>query len=465
MLDELRKIVGNQYVLTEPDRMAPYLQDWRGRYHGHAVAVIKPDATQAVADIVRLCNQFQTSIVPQGGNTSLSGASVPDQSGRQLILNLSRLDRIREIDVLNQTMTAEAGCILKTIQQAAEAVELLFPVSLAAEGSCTIGGNLSTNAGGTAVLRYGNMRDQCLGLEAVLPDGQIWHGLRTLRKDNTGYDLRDLLIGAEGTLGIITAAVLKLYPRPIAQVTALIGLQDIASAVTLLNFVKHHTGPCLTGFELISQACLDLVTEQFPQLTYPFSASYAQVVLLELSGHESVQHTQQMLEQCLAQAYQQGMVQDVLVASSLAQAQHFWSLREHIPLAQARVGKNIKHDISLPISSIPAFCEAAEQTLHHTYPGCRIFAFGHLGDGNLHYNVAPPIAVADTHFLREEYAINQLVYQCVETHHGSISAEHGIGQLKRSQLQQHKSQVELNLMRAIKHAFDPQGIMNPGKVL
>jgi FAD/FMN-containing dehydrogenase len=465
MLDALRQIIGDQYVLTEPDRMAPYLQDWRGRYQGRAIAVVKPESTQAVAEIVKLCHQFNTSIVPQGGNTSLSGASVPDDTGRQLILNLSRLDRIREIDVLNQTMTVDAGCILKTIQQAAEAVELLFPVSLAAEGSCTIGGNLSTNAGGTAVLRYGNMRDQCLGLEVVLPDGQVWHGLRTLRKDNTGYDLRDLFIGAEGTLGIITAAVLKLYPRPNAQVTALIGLHNIAASVTLLNFVKRHAGACLTGFELISQACLDLVKAQFPQLTDPFSVPHAQVVLLELSGYESERHLQQMLEQCLAQAYQQNMVQDVLIASSLAQAQHFWSLREHIPLAQARAGKNIKHDISLPVSSIPAFCALAEQTLHSAYPGCRILAFGHVGDGNLHYNVAPPVAVKDIDFLREEHAINQLVYQCVEAHHGSISAEHGIGQLKKAQLQRHKSPVELNLMHAIKHVFDPQGLMNPGKVL
>lgn len=465
MLDALKKIAGDQYVLTEPTLMAPYLQDWRGRYHGRALAVVKPGSTQEVADILKLCHQFEISIVPQGGNTSLCGASVPDQSGQQLILSLIRLNRIREIDTHNQTMTVEAGCILKVVQDTAQAVNLLFPLSLGAEGTCTIGGNLSTNAGGTAVLHYGNMRDLCLGLEVVMPDGQIWHGLRTLRKDNTGYDLRDLFIGAEGTLGIITAAVLKLSPRPISKSTALIALKSIASAVALLNFVKRSTGVCLTGFELISDACLHLVTEQFPEQTYPFSVHYPQIVLLELSGYESEQHTRNRLERCLEQAYQQGIAQEVIVAQSLSQSEQFWSLREHIPLAQARAGKNIKHDVSLPINHLADFCLLAEQTLMQAYPGCRVYAFGHLGDGNLHYNIAPPLEINDIDFLLEEPLINQLVYQCVQTYHGSISAEHGIGQLKRAQLQLHKSPIELNLMRAIKHAFDPKSLMNPGKIL
>lgn len=465
MLDALKKIAGDQYVLTEPTLMAPYLQDWRGRYHGRALAVVKPGSTQEVADILKLCHQFEISIVPQGGNTSLCGASVPDQSGQQLILSLIRLNRIREIDTHNQTMTVEAGCILKVVQDTAQAVNLLFPLSLGAEGTCTIGGNLSTNAGGTAVLHYGNMRDLCLGLEVVMPDGQIWHGLRTLRKDNTGYDLRDLFIGAEGTLGIITAAVLKLSPRPISKSTALIALKSVASAVALLNFVKRSTGVCLTGFELISDACLHLVTEQFPEQTYPFSVHYPQIVLLELSGYESEQHTRNRLERCLEQAYQQGIAQEVIVAQSLSQSEQFWSLREHIPLAQARAGKNIKHDVSLPINHLADFCLLAEQTLMQAYPGCRVYAFGHLGDGNLHYNIASPLEINDIDFLLEEPLINQLVYQCVQTYHGSISAEHGIGQLKRAQLQLHKSPIELNLMRAIKHAFDPKSLMNPGKIL
>lgn len=465
ILNQLEHIIDKQHVLSCEQEMAPYLVDWRQRYRGHALAVVRPASTTEVSAVVKFCIEKKISIVPQGGNTSLCGGATPDHSGKQLILSLGRLNHIRSIDTTNQTITVEAGCILQDVQEAAAKANRYFPVSLGAQGSCTIGGNLSTNAGGTAVLRYGSMREQCLGLEVVTAQGEIWHGLRGLRKDNTGYDLRDLFIGAEGTLGIITAAVLKLSAKPTAVVTALIGLDDIPAVLALLTFMQEHAGPMLSAFELISNDCLHLVTAQYPQFTYPFSKKHAQAVLLELSGQDSEEHIRQTLESLLTVADQKNIVREVLVAQSLAQSMQFWHLREHIPLAQAQMGKNIKHDISLPRSHLESFFKNAERALIATYPDCRIFSFGHLGDGNIHYNVAPPIGVTDTAFLLEEAAINQIVYQCVSDCGGSVSAEHGIGQLKRELLAQHKSPIELALMRRIKQALDPLNIMNPGKVL
>lgn len=465
ILNQLKQIVGKQYVLCGEQEMAPYLTDWRKRYHGHALALVRPASTAEVCAVVKFCIKEKISIVPQGGNTSLCGGATPDHSGTQLILSLARLNRIRSIDTTNQTITVEAGCILQNVQDAAANAGRYFPVSLGAQGSCTIGGNLSTNAGGTAVLLYGSMREQCLGLEVVTAQGEIWHGLRGLRKDNTGYDLRDLFIGAEGTLGIITAAVLKLSAKPTATVTALIGLDNIPAVLALLTFMQAHAGSMLSAFELISNDCLHLVTTQYPQFAYPFAKKQAQAVLLELSSQDSEEHVRQALESLLLIADQKNIVGEVLLAQSLAQSKQFWHLREHIPLAQAQMGKNIKHDISLPRSHLESFFKHAEQALKNAYPDCRIFSFGHVGDGNIHYNVAPPMGINDIAFLLEETVINQIVYQCVSDCGGSISAEHGIGQLKRELLAQHKSPVELALMRSIKQALDPLNLMNPGKVL
>jgi FAD/FMN-containing dehydrogenase len=420
---------------------------------------------EQVAKVVRACALWQVPLVPQGGNTGLVLGSVPDASGAAIVLSLARLNRIRGIDPLNRTMTVDAGCILQQIQEAAAAAGCLFPLSLAAEGSCTIGGNLSTNAGGTAVLRYGNARELCLGLEAVTSQGEVWSNLRGLRKDNTGYDLRDLLIGAEGTLGIITGAVLKLYPQPKACVTALAALGSPRQALQLLTLMQDYCGPSLTGFELMSQFCLQLVADHFPQLPKPFSGPHPQYVLLELSSSESERHAIGLLEKSIGAALDGAIIDDAVIATSLAQSQALWRLREHIPLAQAKAGKNVKHDISLPISNIADFIAATDPLLRRAYPDCKLVCFGHLGDGNLHYNVAPPDGVPNETFLNNQDAINRIVHDSVDRFGGSISAEHGIGALKRAELTRYKSELELNLMRTIKKALDPLGIMNPGKIL
>ncbi len=467
-LAHCRTLLGDAHVLAHAADMAPYLTDWRGRFTGNALAVLRPGTVQQVADTVRACAQWGVPVVPQGGKTGLVLGSVPDGSGTAVVLSLARLDRIRRIDPVNRTITADAGCILHTVQQAAQAQGCLFPLSLAAEGSCTIGGNLATNAGGTAVLRYGNMRELCLGLEVVTPQGDVWDGLRALRKDNTGYDLRDLYIGAEGTLGIITGAVLKLYPQPKASITALAALPSPEAALELLRLAQDRCGASLTGFELMSAFCLQLVRTHFPQLPQPFdgtSPAYPYYVLLELSSSESEAHAVALLEQTMGAALERAVVMDAVVASSLAQSQSLWQLREHIPLAQARAGKNIKHDISLPVSSIPAFIAATAPRLQQAFPGCQLVCFGHLGDGNLHFNVAPPDGVGHDEFLANQAGVNRLVHDAVAQFDGSISAEHGIGALKREELARYKSPLELNLMRAIKQALDPHNLMNPGKIL
>jgi FAD/FMN-containing dehydrogenase len=464
-LAQCRSIIGAAYVLDAPADMAPFLTDQRGRFTGKALAVLRPGSVDQVAALVRACAEYSVALVPQGGNTGLVLGSVPDASGAQVVLSLARLNSIRHIDPVNRTMTVDAGCILQQIQQAAAAEDCLFPLSLAAEGSCTIGGNLATNAGGTAVLRYGNTRELCLGLEVVTPQGEIWSGLRGLRKDNTGYDLRDLFIGAEGTLGIITGAVLKLYPQPKASITALAALPSPAHALQLLVLMQDHCGSSLTGFELMSRYCLELVAEQFPQLPKPFAAPHPQYVLLELSSSESEQHAVGLLEHAIGAALERGVIDDAVVASSVAQSVGLWQLREHIPLAQARAGKNIKHDVSLPVSRIADFIAVTEPQLDAAFPGCQLVCFGHLGDGNLHYNVAPPAGISNEDFLLSQDKVNRVVHDSVVSFGGSISAEHGIGALKRDELARYKSAVELNMMRAIKAALDPLGIMNPGKIL
>jgi FAD/FMN-containing dehydrogenase len=464
-LDDCRAIVGASHVLTGSADTAPYLTDWRGRFTGRARAVVAPGSTWEVAALVRLCAQYRVPVVPQGGRTGLVLGSVPDASGTAIVLSLRRLNRVRAIDPFNRTLTVDAGCILHDIQQAAEAQGMLFPLSLAAEGSCTIGGNLATNAGGTGVLRYGNTRELCLGLEVVTAEGEVWDGLRGLRKDNTGYDLRDLYIGAEGTLGIITGAVLKLFPQPKAAITALVGLCSPGDALELLKLAESRCGPTLTGYELMSDVCLRLVAAHFPSLARPFPGRYPQYALLELSSHESEAHGVGLLEGAIERALEAGIVQDAVVATSIAQSQALWAIREHIPLAQAAAGKNIKHDISVPISRIAEFVEATDALLDAVYPGVQVVCFGHLGDGNLHYNIAPPEGVPHDEFLAEQEAINRIVHDSVAGFGGSISAEHGVGALKRDELPRYKSEVELKLMRALKSALDPLGIMNPGKIL
>ncbi|CDG82880.1 FAD-binding oxidoreductase [Janthinobacterium agaricidamnosum] len=460
-----RAALGEPHVLTSAADMAPFLTDWRDRFTGKALAVLRPASVGQVAAVVRACAQWQVPLVPQGGNTGLVLGSIPDAAGTAVVLSLARLNAIRRLDPVNRTVTVDAGCILQHIQEAAAAAGCLFPLSLAAEGSCTIGGNLSTNAGGTAVLRYGNTRELCLGLEVVTPQGEIWSGLRGLRKDNTGYDLRDLYIGAEGTLGIITGAVLKLYPQPKACITALAALPSPAHALQLLTLMQDHCGASLTGFELMSQFCLELVAKHYPQLPRPFATPYAQYVLLELSSSQSEAHAIELLESSIGAALEGDIIEDAVVASSVAQSDGLWQLREHIPLAQAAAGKNIKHDISLPISCIADFIAVTDQQLAEAFPGSQMVCFGHLGDGNLHYNVAPPDGMRDRDFLGNQEAINRVVHDSVDAFGGSISAEHGIGALKKADLAHYKSALELQLMRAVKQALDPLGIMNPGKIL
>ena len=464
LLNELREALGASQVLVEGD-LSAYEMDWRRRFPGRALAVVRPGSTAEVAAVVRLCATHGVSLVPQGGNTGLVGGSTPDASGTQVLLSLARLNKVRAIDAANLTMTVEAGCVLQTVQEAAAGAGFLFPLSLAAEGSCTIGGNLASNAGGTQVLRYGNARDLCLGLEVVTSAGEVWEGLSGLRKDNTGYDLRDLFIGSEGTLGVITAATLKLYPRPAARMTALAACDTLEAAVALLSMAQARLGAGLTGFELMNQFSLDLVRKHFPQLRQPLPPS-PWTVLLELSDTESEAHARTMFEGLLEQALESELISDAAVAESLEQSHGLWHLRESIPLAQVEEGLNIKHDIALPVSRIPAFVAATDAALAIAFPGVRMVDFGHLGDGNLHYNVQAPEGVDAADFLRaREAAINHIVYDAVLAQGGSISAEHGIGQLKREELAERKSPVALGLMRAIKKALDPQGLMNPGRVL
>lgn len=465
LLDLCRAAIGEAQVLTTDDDKAPYLTDWRKRFSGEALAVLRPGNTEEVAAVVHACHAHAVAIVPQGGNTGLCGGATPGAAQPAVVISLQRLNRIRRVDPLNNTIVVEAGVILQRLQEAAHEHGRLFPLSLGAEGSCTIGGNLSTNAGGTAVLRYGNTRELCLGLEVVTPSGEIWNGLRGLRKDNTGYDLRDLFIGAEGTLGIITAAVMKLYPAPRARVTAIAAVADPRAALALLAIAQARAGATLTGFELMSALCMTLVTRHFPQMRYPFSEPYPQLVLLELSDSESEEHARGVFEKVMESAFEGGIVLDAVVAESVQQSRDFWNLREHIPLAQVEDGKNIKHDVAVPISSIGDFIETTDAKLQAAFPGARMVTFGHLGDGNLHYNVSPPEGQDHDAFLRNQDAVNLIVHDSVHGFNGSISAEHGIGQLKREEITRYKSDVELGMMRAIKGALDPKGLMNPGKVL
>jgi FAD/FMN-containing dehydrogenase len=465
LTERLRHIVGASHVLSDGDLTA-WEQDWRKRSRGKALAVVRPGSTEEIALVVKACAAAGTSIVAQGGNTGLVVGSIPDDSGTQVVLSLQRLNAVLDIDGPNLAITVEAGCVLQTVQQAAEAAGFLFPLSLAAEGSCTIGGNLATNAGGTQVVRYGNSRDLCLGLEVVTAQGEIWNGLSGLRKDNTGYDLRDLFIGSEGTLGIITAATLKLYPLPVATLTAWAAVPSLEDAVRLLGLAHQHLGANLTGFEVMGQFALGLVARHFRQVRVPLYEQAPFCVLLENADHESESHARARFERLLETALEQACVTDAVVAENLTQAHQLWHIRECIPLAQAEEGLNIKHDISLPISAIPEFCRVTDTLLTREIPGVRMVNFGHLGDGNLHYNVqAPPDGDPATFLAEHEQRVNTLVYDSVQHFGGSISAEHGVGSLKVDKLEHHKSPVALEMMRAIKRSLDPANLMNPGRVL
>ncbi len=469
LLDTLRTAVGAAHVLTHDDPgtdLSAWERDWRRRAQGRALAVVRPGSTTEVAAVVKACAAHGTSIVPQGGNTGLVVGSVPDASGTQVVLSLTRMNAVRAIDGDNLTLTVEAGCVLQNLQQAAANAGYLFPLSLAAEGSCTIGGNLATNAGGTQVLRYGNARELCLGLEVVTPQGEVWDGLSGLRKDNTGYDLRDLFVGSEGTLGVITAATLKLYPQPAARLTAWAAVPTMEAAVALLGLAQQRLAAGLTGFEVMGQFALSLVDKHHPQLRVPLWQESPYCVLLENSDFESEAHARALFESLLETALEQGVVTDAVVAENLTQAKGLWHIRESIPLAQADEGLNIKHDISVPVSRIPAFCAETDALLAREIPGVRLVNFGHLGDGNLHYNVQAPVGGDAAAFLREqEERVNTLVFDQVVRFGGSISAEHGVGSLKRDKLPHYKDPTALRLMRAIKAALDPQGLMNPGRVL
>ncbi len=465
LIGTLRTIVGDANVLTDGDLRA-WEEDWRKRDRGKALAVVRPASTAQVAAVVKACARAGTAIVAQGGNTGLVGGSTPDGSGTQVLLSLQRMNQVRGLDAANLTMTAEAGCILQSLQETAEKQGLLFPLSLAAEGSCTIGGNLGTNAGGTQVVRYGNARELCLGLEVVTAAGEVWEGLTGLRKDNTGYDLRDLFIGSEGTLGIITAATMKLYPLPAATLTAWAAVPSLDAAVSLLGLAHRGLGAGLTGFEVMGRFALGLVAKHFPTQRVPLYQETPYCVLLENSDHESELHARGQFERLLETALTQGWATDAVVAENIAQARQLWHIRESIPLAQAEEGLNIKHDISVPVSRIPDFCRETDALLRQAIPGVRLVNFGHLGDGNLHYNVQAPEGGDMPAFLRDfEPAVNAIVYDAVSRYEGSISAEHGVGTLKRDKLEQHKSPVALKLMRAIKHSLDPQNLLNPGRVL
>ena len=469
LLESLRHICGAANVLTHEDPqtdLSAWERDWRKRAQGIALAVVRPANVQEVSDVVKACAKAKVSIVPQGGNTGLAVGSIPDDTGQQVVLSLQRMNHIRSIDAANLTVVAEAGCILQQVQEHVDQAGYLFPLSLAAEGSCTLGGNLGTNAGGTQVVRFGNTRELCLGLEVVTAQGDIWHGLSGLRKDNTGYDLRNLMIGSEGTLGIITAACMKLYPQPAAQLTAWAAVPSMEAAVSLLGLAHERLGAGLTGFEVMGQFALSLVDKHHPQLRVPLFKETPWCVLLENSDHESEAHARIGFESLIETALENGWVTDAVVAESLAQAHSLWQIRESIPLAQATEGLNIKHDISVPVSRIPQFVAETDALLQTKIPGIRLVNFGHLGDGNLHYNVQAPAGADGPVFLKNhEDEVNTWVFDQVKAFNGSISAEHGIGSLKADKLTHYKDPTALAMMKAIKLALDPHNIMNPGRVI
>ncbi|MDO8934194.1 MAG: FAD-binding oxidoreductase [Rhodocyclaceae bacterium] len=464
LIEALQAAIGMPHVLTAAADVAPYLRDWRGRYQGAALCVVRPGSTEEVAAVVKLCAVAGAAIVPQGGNTGLCGGATPCGTA-EVVVSLTRLKRIRAVDAANNTITVDAGCTLLEVQEAAAAADRLFPLSLAAEGTATIGGNLSTNAGGVQVLRYGNARELALGLEVVLPDGRVWNGLRGLRKDNTGYDLKHLFIGAEGSLGLITAAVLKLFPRPRTTATAWAAVRNPAAAVALLTRLRHDAGDRVTAFEIVGRPALDLVLRHIPNARDPLAGRPDWQVLIELSDTLADTPLDDILERVLGAAIESGEVLDVALARSETQTLALWSLRENVAEGQKIEGLSIKHDVAVPVSRIAEFIARADAALAQAFPGVRIVCFGHIGDGNLHYNQSQSAAFANDDFIAATPQVNRIVHDLVDELGGSISAEHGIGQLKREELLRYKNPVEMDLMRAVKKALDPDGRMNPGKLV
>ncbi len=464
-IETLVRIVGAQHALRDEADMAPYLTEWRDRYHGKAALIVRPGSTDEVAAILKCANEARVGIVPQGGNTGLVGAQIPDESGSQIVLSLGRLSHVRDVDLASNTMTVEAGLTLAMAQQVAESAHRLFPLSLASEGSCQIGGVLATNAGGLAVLAYGNARDLALGLEVVLADGRVWHGLKALRKDNTGYDLKDLFIGSEGTLGVITAAVLRLFPRPMERVTCMAGLNDLARAPEFLTRVHEAAGPMLTAFEILPRIGIEFAVKHGNDTREPFPAPHAWYLLFDLTSPRVGEEPHRLAETLLQEAIEGGEIADAIVATSLKQAQDLWRLRELMSEAQKPEGGSIKHDVSVPVARVPEFIARANQLVELMIPGARPVPFGHLGDGNIHYNVSQPIGMDKDVFLANWETLNTAVHEIVLDLNGSISAEHGIGRMKRDLLPHAKGELAVELMRKIKESFDPNGILNPGKLL
>jgi len=465
LIERFSAIVGEKNALTAPEDLAAYLVEQRDLYHGRTPLVLRPGSTEEVAAIMKLASETKTPVVPQGGNTGLVGGQQPDESGAAIILSLGRMNRIRNLDTVGNLVTLEAGVILKNLQEAAEKAGRLFPLSLGAEGSCQIGGNLGSNAGGTAVLAYGNMRELCLGLEVVLPTGEILNDLRYVKKDNTGYDLKDLFVGSEGTLGVITAAVLKIFPQPKGKGVAYAGLRNPDDVLRLFQLATEHAGPSLTGFELMPRVGVEFTVRHVDGVRDPLESPHDWYVLIDISSTRSEEDARTTLETILTEAFESDIIQDAAIGESVAQAQSFWKMREEMSWAQKPEGGSIKHDISVPVASIPAFIHEANAATLEMIPGARIVCFGHIGDGNLHYNVSQPVGADKEAFLARWHELNHRIHTIVASYTGSISAEHGIGQLKREELAFFKQDVALDLMRRIKSAFDPAGIMNPGKVL
>ncbi|PLQ00256.1 FAD-binding oxidoreductase [Cupriavidus pauculus] len=466
-LAEARSLIGETNVLT-PNReedLSAFVKDWRGKFQGPALAVLRPATTAEVQGLVRLAARAGVAIVPQGGNTGLCGASVPMTSGRQVVLQLGRMNKVRELDVRNNTVTVEAGYILQQLQELAASAGRLFPLSLGAEGSCQIGGNLATNAGGMQVLRYGNMRELVLGLEVVLPDGEVLDLLRALRKDNTGYDLKQLFIGSEGTLGIVTAATLKLFPLPTAETSAFAGVASLEDAISVLDVMRASMGDRFSAFELISHPALELVRQYFPDTPPLLEQDCAWYLLMKAADGGDGSALNDAMQAALMACMEQGTIKDVALASSLAQTQVLWDLRENVTHAQQMDGGNIKHDVALPISRLPAFVEGMLPELAHAFPGVRPIIYGHLGDGNLHFNVSAPDGVDAKAWQTRTDAVNKIIHDATVALRGSISAEHGVGQLKRDELLHYKTAIEMDVMHRIKKALDPQNLLNPGKVL
>ncbi|MCJ8310173.1 MAG: FAD-binding oxidoreductase [Hyphomicrobiales bacterium] len=468
LMDRFTAIVGERYALRTDADIAPFITDMRGRYAAPSPLVLRPGSVEEIAAILKLATETGTAIVPQGGNTGLVGGGLPlnNGDGSEVMLSLSRLNKIIELDADSNTMTVEAGVILENIQNAADEADLLFPLSLGAQGSCQIGGNIGTNAGGTGVLAYGNTRDLIMGLEAVLPTGEIWNGLTRLRKDNTGYDLKNLFIGGEGTLGVVTKAVLKLFPKPKGREVAYVALQTPQQALKLFNSAKAQAGNSLTAFEFMAGIAMEMTLKHAQNnVRRPIEGAHPWYVLMEISSSRSAQDARDILEGVLGEALENEIIQDAVLAESLEQQRTFWTLREDMSPAQKPEGASIKHDISVPVGSIPDFIVAADKAVLDIVPDARIVNFGHMGDGNLHYNISQPVGWDADAFFAYEPQIHESVYEQVVAFNGSISAEHGIGQMKRDKLARIKDPTALAMMRSIKDALDPAGIMNPGKVI